>query len=264
MSYDISKVLTIAEQELGYLEKKSNKNLDSKTGNAGSNNFTKYWRDLAPSFQKQPWCDAFVSWCFLMAYGRDSAQKLLCGGLDSYLTATSAKLFDKNEQWFASPKTGDQIFFKNSKRIYHTGIVYYVDKRYVYTIEGNTSGASGVVPNGGGVCKKKYSLNDPAIAGYGRPAYGTQTAPAASYPMWIKSGSEWYYRISEGKNAHGWRNINGHRYYFDKTGRMAKEWRQIDGKWYYFQPESGKGEALAGALYITDSTGAQRIMEVDR
>ena len=42
-----------------------------------------------------------------------------------------------------------------------------------------------------------------------------------------------------------------------------KEWQQIDGKWYYFQPESGKGEAFAGALYITDSTGAQRIMEVD-
>ena len=55
MSYDISKVISTAEGEVGYLEKKSNKNLDSKTGNAGSNNFTKYLRYLALSVQKKPW-----------------------------------------------------------------------------------------------------------------------------------------------------------------------------------------------------------------
>ena len=261
MSYDISKVISTAEGEVGYLEKKSNKNLDSKTGNAGSNNFTKYWRDLAPSFQKQPWCDTFVSWCFLKTYGRDAAQKLLCGGFNNYYTPTSAELFKKNKQWFTSPKAGDQIFFKNSKRICHTGLVYGVDKLYVYTIEGNTSGASGVIPNGGGVCKKKYRLNDPAIAGYGRPAYGSQVKPTADYPMWVKSGNDWFYRLADGKNAHGWRVINKHKYWFDDSGRMAKEWRLIDGRWYYFQPESGAGINLAGALYVSDENGAQSIWE---
>lgn len=54
----------------------------------------------------------------------------------------------------------------------HTGLVYRVDGTYVYTIEGNTSGANGVVANGGGVCKKKYRLTYNRIAGYGRPDWG--------------------------------------------------------------------------------------------
>ena len=37
-----SKVLEIALAEVGYLEKKSAKDLDSKTANAGYNNYTKY------------------------------------------------------------------------------------------------------------------------------------------------------------------------------------------------------------------------------
>lgn len=88
----------------------------------------------------------------------------------------------------------------------------------------------------------------------------------SEYPYWVKVpngiDNDWYYRIAEGVNAHGWQNINGHRYYFDKTGLMLKEWAEIDGKWYYFQPESGKGASLAGALYVSDETGAQRILEV--
>ena len=42
------KVLQIAKNEIGYLEKASNKNLYDKTANAGSNNYTKYWADIAP------------------------------------------------------------------------------------------------------------------------------------------------------------------------------------------------------------------------
>ena len=57
---------------------------------------------------------------------------------------------------FSAPQPGDQIFFwpKNAiggPAVQHTGLVYKVDGTYVYTIEGNTSGTSGVVANGGGV-----------------------------------------------------------------------------------------------------------------
>lgn len=259
MPYDISLVISTAEGEVGYLEKKSNKNLDSKTGNAGDANYTKYWRDLAPSMQRQPWCDAFVSWCFMDSYGANAANKLLCGGLHSFYTPKSASLYKKNNQWFSTPAVGDQIFFKNT-RIYHTGIVYKVDKYYVYTIEGNTSGASGVVENGGGVCHKRYPLRYEKIAGYGRPAYGAQVNPTASYPMWVKSGNDWFYRLEDGKNAHGWMTISHHKYWFDKSGRMVTEWRLIDGSWYYFQPEEGAGASLAGALYVSDKDGKQHIL----
>ena len=75
----MNKVLEIARAEIGYLEKASPMNLDSKTGNAGAGNYTKYWRDLYPSYQGQPWCDCFVGWCFLQAYGVTNAKKLLAG-----------------------------------------------------------------------------------------------------------------------------------------------------------------------------------------
>jgi hypothetical protein len=47
-------------------------------------------------------------------------------------------------------RIGYQIFFTENggKTYFHTGIVYDVDSKYVYTIEGNTSSAAGVVANG--------------------------------------------------------------------------------------------------------------------
>ena len=59
-------VVDIALGELGYHEKASNNNLDSKTGNSGGNNWTKYARDLANAGYYNgnkngyEWCDVFV------------------------------------------------------------------------------------------------------------------------------------------------------------------------------------------------------------
>ena len=60
-----SKVLEIALAEVGYLEKKSAKDLDSKTANAGYNNYTKYGRDMtrdigSPFTPNAAWCCTFV------------------------------------------------------------------------------------------------------------------------------------------------------------------------------------------------------------
>ena len=168
MANTVDKVINIALNEVGYLEKKSNSQLDSKTANAGSANYTKYGKNMGCN--GLAWCDAFVDWCFEQAFGREKAKELL-GGFSNY-TPTSAQYFKCMGRWHtANPKVGDQIFFRNSTRICHTGIVYQVDSSRVYTIEGNTSGASGVIANGGGVCKKSYPLNYSKIAGYGRPKY---------------------------------------------------------------------------------------------
>lgn len=178
MAYDINKVINIALGEVGYLEKKSNKSLDSKTANAGSANYTKYGRDmhkLYPSVMDFPaaWCDCFVDWCFQEAYGISNAKGLLGGNFNDY-TVASAQLYKNKNAWYKSPKVGDQIFFKNSSRICHTGLVYKVTATYVYTIEGNTSSESGVVANGGAVETKRYLKTYSRIAGYGRPNYGSQ------------------------------------------------------------------------------------------
>lgn len=195
-----SKVIAIAEAEVGYLEKKSNSNLDSKTANAGSNNFTKYSRDLvkwvgSPYAQGVAWCDIFVDHCFIKAFGLTEAKKLI-GGWSAY-TPTSAQYYKNMGRWHTSkPQVGDQIFFKNSTRICHTGIVYKVDSSKVYTIEGNTSGASGVIANGGGVCKKSYALTNSRIAGYGRPKYdvsaqSANTTAIVQYMYQIKLFQAW-------------------------------------------------------------------------
>lgn len=184
MANTVSKLLNIALAEEGYLEKASNSQLDSKTANAGRGNFTKYARDLdalktfynTPK-QGVPWCDVFVDWCFVKAFGREEAQKLLnqpnrsagagCG--------FSANYFKSINQFYLTPQPGDQIFFTDGDgSVSHTGIVYKVDNIKVYTIEGNTSGGAGVIGNGGGVFKKSYNLNDSAIYGYGRAKFDAE------------------------------------------------------------------------------------------
>lgn len=173
MKHISDKIIKVAKTQIGYLEKKSNAFLDHFTKNAGTKNYTKYAEEYkkftGSNLQGQAWCDMFVDWCFVTAFGTVKA-KVLLGNFSAY-TPTSANYFKKMGQWHTSPKVGDVIFFKNSERINHTGIVVRVDKSWVYTIEGNTSGGSEVIANGGGVCEKSYRLSNSRIAGYGRPAY---------------------------------------------------------------------------------------------
>ena len=148
---EIEKVILIAKNEEGYLEKKSNNQLDNKAANAGSANYTKYWRDIKPDYQGQPWCAAFISWCFMKAFGLDNAKKLLKHWPYVYCP-TLGKLFTRN----ANPKIGDVVIFYHNGMFTHTGLVTAVIGDRFYTIEGNTSGASGIIANGGGVCAKSY------------------------------------------------------------------------------------------------------------
>ena len=182
-----SRLVKVLEAEEGYLEKKSNSNLDSKTGNAGSNNYTKYARDLdaIPGFYNgkkngYPWCDVFYDWGMVESFGVEEAKKLLnhgtCGAGCSY----SAQYYRKAGRFHSSPKVGDQIFFGTKGNESHTGCVYKVTSSRVYTIEGNTSSASGVIANGGAVCKKSYPLNYSRIVGYGRPPFDAETVSSTA------------------------------------------------------------------------------------
>lgn len=174
----MNKVIQVALQEVGYLEKKDNSNLDSKTANAGSNNWTKYARDLDKlgvyNFAKNgfDWCDIFADWCFVQAYGLDNMVKMLyqpLKGLGAGCTYSMGYYRDNNAL-FSTPEAGDQCFFSRDgwKTSYHTGLVERVEGGRIYTVEGNTSNASGVIANGGGVARKSYPIS---MAMYGRPNY---------------------------------------------------------------------------------------------
>ena len=107
--YTASKIIQLARNEEGYLEKKSNSQLDDKTANAGSGNFTKYARDvdaipelLNGKKQSFSWCAIFVLWLFVKLWGAAQAMKML---------------------FFKDPKPGDQIFFGSGNTAEHTGLV---------------------------------------------------------------------------------------------------------------------------------------------
>ena len=166
----INAVIGQAEKWLGYLEKRSNARLLSKTANAGSANFTIFGKRRGCN--GQPWCGAFTDDCGVQIFGKELANKIM-HGLSNY-TPTSAEGYKKAKKWIkpsGEPQRGDQIFFKNSQRICHTGWVYKVNSKYVFTIEGNTDPGASVIRNGGGVHRKKYERTNPRIAGYGRPSY---------------------------------------------------------------------------------------------
>ena len=89
----------------------------------------------------------------MVAFGQEAAEKLLKHWPFVYCPALAGKPGTSK-----TPKRGAVIlFWKPSLNRYgHTGIVWKVTENYVYTIEGNTSGASGVIGNGGGVVSKRY------------------------------------------------------------------------------------------------------------
>ena len=196
-------VLSVARNEVGYLEKKSNSQLDDKTANAGDGNYSKYARDLdnIDGFYNgkkngYSWCDIFVDWCFVKAFGVNRALELLCQPLKSCGAGVgfSCDYYKNNGQFFTKAQIGDQIFFKNSKGVRtHTGLVVGVDDKYVYTIEGNS---------GDGVREKKYTHNSSSIYGYGRPNYIIEE-PKIEVPTPTKSIDEIAREVIAGKWGNG-------------------------------------------------------------
>lgn len=73
-------------------------------------------------------------------------------------------------------------------------MVIKVEGGKVYTIEGNTSSAAGVVANGGCVRNKSYALTYAKIAGYGRPDYSmvpVEEPEKEETPMEPKAVADW-------------------------------------------------------------------------
>ena len=183
MGYTAKQLVAIAEAEIGYHEKASNSNLDSKTANSGNKNFTKYGRDLfnAGFFNGNKngfdWCAQFVTWCAwkLTDEDRKKAESILCiAGTLSAGCGFALKYYKQAERFDHNPKVGDQIFFKYSNddsTADHTGIVVRVTDSLVETIEGNS---------GGEVKRKAYQRTDKTIIGYGHPRYDAEPKKAVT------------------------------------------------------------------------------------
>lgn len=132
--YKEGEALKVAKESLkyvGYLEKKSNAQLESFTANAGYNNYNMF----AEHARKETgsvvyvngvaWCDIFQDDVFIRALGATRADVLL-GGWSAY-TPTSKNYLEqagaKKITDYNNVPVGAIIFFKNSSGICHVGIV---------------------------------------------------------------------------------------------------------------------------------------------
>lgn len=155
-----------------YLEKGTLAYLDDFQRNAGYNNYTLFARDInnlgQPGCQGQPWCSVYQFWKLVKVFGLKKALQIMGGGF--YNCQSVTRHAKANGTWKKTPKKGALIIFRNGA---HIGSVRTYDTKYVYTNEGNTSSAAGVVANGGACRNKKYKLTDSAIDGYVWIDYGT-------------------------------------------------------------------------------------------
>ena len=173
-------IVAIALAEVGYREKATNSVLDDKNANSGSNNWTKYARDLAAAGYYNgnkngyAWCDVFVDWCFFKAYGAVEGQRIQCqSGPLGAGCIYSAQYYQQKGRYDRKPKVGDQVFFQTGGQIGHTGIVVEVTDTTITTVEGNSSDQ---------VKKNTYSRSNGYIAGYGHPLYSDTPAAATEKP----------------------------------------------------------------------------------
>lgn len=182
----IERVVARARGELGYIEKASRKDLDDKTANAGSRNFTKYARDLDElgiyngKKNGYDWCDVFADWCYIMEFGKDDGLKVICQPEKSYGAGvnSSAGYYKKQKRLDKNPAVGDQVYFIGSDGMYyHTGIVVAVDADTVTTIEGNAGkGSTQVV-------ETVYKRSDKKLGAFGHPRWElVEDVPAAEPP----------------------------------------------------------------------------------
>ena len=165
-----------------YLEKRSNAYLDDFTRNAGSNNYTKFARDVnrwgQPGCQGQPWCAVYQFWKLVKIFGLKKALQIMGGGF--YNCRSVTRHAKNNGTWKKTPKKGALVVFRNGT---HIGSIINYNGSYIYTNEGNTSSSVGVESP---VIKKWPLLREGNLVDI------CDTIKASD-------GSEWYYVRIAGK-----------------------------------------------------------------
>ena len=237
MNNNIKKLLDTAYNEVGYLEKSSVANLDSKTLNAGNANYTKYARDYFPELQGMAWCCMFVWWCFEKTFSKIIARNLVgdktakCSIMKDRMVANECKVV-------GNPKEGDIVFFDNGSGINHIGIVYSTGYNSFSTIEGNTyRGTDSIVSNGGGVFVRAYNYGNYRIDSYVRPRWDLLkdsydiVEPIIAYNAEIKATNV---NIRAGAGTESkWLGMETTGYKFYKFGEAKDSSGKVWYKFYY-------------------------------
>ena len=241
-----------------YLEKKSNAYLDDFTKNAGNKNYTKFARDVnnwnQPGCQGQPWCAVYQFWKLVKVFGLTKALQIMGGGF--YNCQSVTRHAKQKGTWHSTPKKGALIIFRNGS---HIGSVNSYDTTYVYTNEGNTSSAPGVVSNGGACRNKKYKLTDSAIDGYVWIDYGTtEDQKSTETAVQLSKVSKWVGMVNTAElNVRSWpgkENPTIKKYPYLAQNNLIDVCDTIkaaDGSTWYYVRIVNKYYGFVAAHYIT-------------
>lgn len=152
-------------------------NVGYKAGKGKRNKFAAYIDSHYPTFyngkkQGVDYCDIFVDYCVLYnAQSASDAEYVLCQPAKSCGAGCrwSYLYYKQKHRNTSIPHYGDQVFFSTGgiDGIYHTGIVYKVDNKYIWYVAANEGGGNGEVK------KHKLLRTNKKIFAYGRPRYGT-------------------------------------------------------------------------------------------
>lgn len=117
--------------------------LDNAYGPVTLSGGTQVWRDGIE------WCAVFMAWAWWEASGETELPPLGDGG---FYTPADLQAWDAQGAVVDGARPGDWIYYTNAAGTpHHVGLVVNVRGGQVDTIEGNTSPATVVNPNGGGV-----------------------------------------------------------------------------------------------------------------
>jgi len=139
---------------------------------------TKYYKEIYsdyPDFyvtkKNLRFCDVFIDWCFLKAFGYDETNKLSCypDEVPNDSCVYDYQYFKQAGKVGSEPKIGSIVYFQKGTSstdlgINHAAIVEYITNSKIHVIEAN---------NNITVSRFVYDKNMPKIYGYGYPEYDT-------------------------------------------------------------------------------------------
>lgn len=240
----LNELISLARSEEGYVEKASDQNLDSKTSNKGTNNYTKYSRDVnnvgLRGCQGQAWCATSAFWLDLKTFGVDKALQLWSMNRSTYVgysCFSTYNVFAACGKVGKTPKLGALVVFTFSHMGRVLGIYTQNGITYFDCWEGNTS--SNLNDRNGGMVKiKKRRADDSTIKGFCYIDYDSVT-PEIDIPKsgWVQEGDGWRFYLGNVNqpirndwywDGKGW-------CFFDDAGFAVHDnWYKYKTQWYYF------------------------------
>ena len=265
-------LIELAKGEEGYIEKASNANLDSKTANKGTNNYTKYSRDINNAglmgCQGQAWCATHQFWLEYKTFGKYQALKnwnMTASTYTGYNCFSTYNKFKSAGKVGMTPKLGALVVFNFS----HVGRVLDIYSRngvkYYSCGEGNTSSNLND-RNGGQVKIKERKFYDTStIKGYCYIDYDVfEEKEEHKKSGWVKESDGWHFYLGDTGNdvRNDWHlDDNGRWSWFNEAGvAISNDWYQYKNHWYYFGSDcfmySGQWIEYKGNQYYLTADGS--------